>query len=339
MLGQAYANYLGRPPLQINPADTDRIAYWREREQLTEVGFARLVAVLAGTAHLDDLATRCDLDFDNLAPVLAALTECGLLVISPSGALRWDTALLPVWAPPVHDVYDTPSPAWNQFPCDSESREARVQLIVRDCAFRDAVRVGIIGDDDLFSPALAAEKRLHPVVLEGDTAVLAHLHRVARQQGITVETHHVDLRDPDVDLRAVEPVDTFITDPPYSYDGVLTFVYQGLRLLRRMKDNRFYLIVNTMMLGGELHRIEHALIMCGATLLDVRPAANRYPFPRGYSEEQRMQTFLDEIAAGARTIFSSSSSSLIWTAPDPDLQRLRALFDPSRIYRQYEADL
>lgn len=334
MLGKAYADYLGRIPLQIDPADAGRISYWREREQLTETGFARLVAVLAGTAHLDDLSTRCDLDFDNLAPVLAALNNCGLLAVSPHGALRWDTALLPALAPPIHNLYDTPSPAWNQFPCDPESREARVRLIARDSAFGDTVRIGIIGDDDLLSPALAAERRLHPVVLEGDAAVLAHLHRLASQQGITVETHHVDLRDPDVDLRAVAPVDTFITDPPYSYDGVLTFVYQGLRLLRRMKDNRFYLVVNTMMLGRELHRIEHALVVCGATLLEVRPAANRYPFPKGYNEEERMQTFLDEIAAGARTVFSSSSSSFIWTAPDPDLQRLRSLFDPSKIYRQ-----
>jgi hypothetical protein len=334
MLGKAYADYLERIPLQIDSGDSDRISHWRKCEQLTEAGFARLVAILAGTAHLDDLSTRCDLDFDNLAPVLAALSDCGLLVISPDGALTWDTVLLPVLAPPVYNLYDTPSPAWNQFPCDPGSREVRARLIARDHAFRDSVRVGIIGDDDLLSPALAAEKRLHPVVLEGDAAVLDHVHRLASQQGITVETHHVDLRDPDVDLRAVAPVGTFITDPPYSYDGVLTFVYQGLRLLQRMKDNRFYLVVNTMMLGRELHRIEHALLVCGATLLEVRPAANQYPFPKGYSEEQRMHAYLDAIAGGARTVFSSSSSFFIWTAPDPDLPRLRSLFDPSRIYRE-----
>lgn len=333
MVGKAYTDYLERIPLQIDSADGDRISHWRKCEQLTEAGFARLVANLAGTAHLDNLSTRCDLDFDNLAPVLAALTNRGLLMISPDGALTWNTALLPIAAPPVHNLYGTPSPAWNQFPCDPRSRDVRVRLIARDHAFRSFVRIGIIGDDDLLAPALAAEKGLHPIVLEGDAAVLDHVHRLASQQGITVETHQVDLRDPDVDLRTVAPVSTFITDPPYSYDGVLTFVYQGLRLLQRMEDNRFYLVVNTMMLGRELHRIEHALIVCGATLLEVLPAANQYPFPKGYSEERRMQACLDEIAGGARTVFSSSSSFFIWTAPDPDLQRLRSLFDPSKIYR------
>lgn len=334
MLKVAYADYLELLPLQLHPGDAERVQCWRRNEQLTERGFSRLVAALAGAPHLDDLSARCDLDFDNLAPVLSALTGHGLLAISPDGGLRWSLPPSPAPAASPTVVYEHPAANWNQFPCDLESRQARVRLITRDHPFGSFARIGLIGDDDLLSLALAATGHLQPVVLEGNPELRCHLRRLASAHAFAIETHPLDVRDLNADIQALSPVDAFITDPPYSYDGVLTFVYQGLRLLRRTDDNRFYLVVNTMMLGRDLHRIQYALVRSGAVLLDVRPAANRYPFPDGYSEAQRMRTFLDQVGGGARMAFSSSSSTFVWSAPEPDLARLRTLFDPSRIYRR-----
>ncbi|HST61570.1 MAG TPA: bis-aminopropyl spermidine synthase family protein [Longimicrobium sp.] len=330
----AYADYLELLPLQLHPGDAERGRCWRRTEQLTERGFSRLIAALAGAAHLDDLSARCDLDFDNLAPVLCVLIGRGLLAISSDGALRWNLPPSPARAAPPAGLYEHPAASWNQFPCDPESREARVRLIARDHPFGNFARIGIVGDDDLLSPALAATGHLQPVVLEGDPEVRHHLQRLSISQELAIETHPLDVRDLDADIQAVPLVDSFITDPPYSYDGVLTFVYQGLRLLRRTDDNRFYLVLNTMMLGRDLHRVQHALAVSGAALLDVKQAANRYPFPEGYGEAQRMRAFLDRRGGGARTAFSSSSSTFVWSAPDPDLDRLRTLFDPSQIYRR-----
>jgi predicted methyltransferase len=98
-------------------------------------------------------------------------------------------------------------------------------------------RVLVLGDDDLTSLALGLAARSLGLrvkaitVLEVDSRLCGFLSDAARSEGLPVEVVPGDLREPLPDrLRATQ--DAFLTDPPYTLEGLGLFVSRAVQALR-----------------------------------------------------------------------------------------------------------
>lgn len=112
---------------------------------------------------------------------------------------------------------------------ESVARRARWMA---DELYLPGATVVFVGDHDLTSVALgmvAPDVRI--VVVDVDDRLLTYVAGLLAGLGVSYGTHHLDLRDRlPTDLVGV--ADVFVTDPPYTPEGVALFVARGLAMLR-----------------------------------------------------------------------------------------------------------
>lgn len=99
----------------------------------------------------------------------------------------------------------------------------------------------LLGDNDLTSIGIGlAEKAKRITVLDIDKDVLRTIEAISQDQGLEIETLQHDLRDP-LPSEMEHQFDTVFTDPPYTMQGVGTFINRAVTLMRQRFDARIYL--------------------------------------------------------------------------------------------------
>lgn len=107
-----------------------------------------------------------------------------------------------------------------------------------------------VGDDDLVSVSIglllqqlfpdSGHTVAHVDVLDIDERFLRYIEKIAKERGLPIRCHRVDLREPLPD-NLHKQFDCFFTDPPYTLQGMGLFVSRGIQALKREKGLPIFL--------------------------------------------------------------------------------------------------
>ncbi|MBE7561136.1 bis-aminopropyl spermidine synthase family protein [bacterium] len=144
-------------------------------------------------------------------------------------------------------------------------------------------RLLVLGDDDFTSLAAAAlAGKVAPTqtsltsiqVLEIDERYLSLLREDAERRGLSLETQLYDAREPLPDALH-RRADVFITDPPYTLEGLSLFLSRGLHGLDR-SQTRDVLLSYPQRPPIQNWELQYAMLELGLSILRVFPGFNRY---------------------------------------------------------------
>jgi predicted methyltransferase len=194
------------------------------------------------------------------------------------------------------------------------------------------LRVALIGDDDLLSAELSAEEWAKVIVVEKDPRIVSMLKDISPSSQI-IESDVSDIHSNTVDNSA----DTFMTDPPYTLHGALSFIAAGLKFLPKNKEEKeFYVILNPTMIGRHLDTLNQILCSSGIFLKEVRPNFSQYELPDNFEEKERAAALLKAHSIDPSSLkYSSSSHLYIFSTKEPDICKLESSIDPELMYTHY----
>lgn len=223
-LQKAYDEYCKQVPLDLEKGTKVQLDVWKGVIRYALPEYARKVAALAHSLSLDEFVTHSGGDFDNLAPVIKTAVSHSLLTISLKGKVASKQLPFITEGFGVDNDNLDPYAEYNQFPCDSESSDFRARFILNRYPYRKNIHIGLIGDDDFISLRLMKDSATKVSVLEKDTRIIDKISKC--------KTTHDDIDIYELDIRDVVPsigLDTFVTDPPYTFDGSLAFIVCGFQ--------------------------------------------------------------------------------------------------------------
>ncbi|MGC9530109.1 MAG: bis-aminopropyl spermidine synthase family protein [Candidatus Bipolaricaulaceae bacterium] len=148
-----------------------------------------------------------------------------------------------------------------------------------------------LGDDDLVSIAMAlTELPRRVVMLDLDPRLVDFVDRVGHQEGLRVEAHRRDLRQPlPPDLRGA--FDTFFCDPTESLRGFLAFAGRGLSALRGPGSAGYMGLTRREASLDKWRAIQQELLQAGVAITDLRDDFHVYVnWP--YIQEMRAWDYL-----------------------------------------------
>ncbi|MSS70445.1 MAG: putative methyltransferase [Candidatus Latescibacteria bacterium] len=137
----------------------------------------------------------------------------------------------------------------------------------------------VLGDDDLTSLAVGLLRRqLHLkgrlAVAEIDPRLVACLRRVSDAEGFDIEVHPHDLRAP-LPGPLIGTFDAFLTDPPYTLEGLRLFVSRGGSALRPGVGRQAFICFGHRS-PDEQREVVRTISDAGLGIVEMRPAFNRY---------------------------------------------------------------
>jgi len=131
----------------------------------------------------------------------------------------------------------------DQSKCTPETSLRRAILCLKQHALIGK-KILCVGDDDLVSVSIGLLlKRLFPDgghtvtqvdVLDIDERFLRYIESIAKERGLPIGCHRLDLREP-LPENLYGQFDCFFTDPPYTLQGMGLFVSRGIQALKREK--------------------------------------------------------------------------------------------------------
>ncbi len=328
----AYDEYVNQKPLDLRKDTGEQLDVWREVIRYSLPEYVRKVSALAQSSTLDEFVICSGGDFDNLAPVIRTAIGGSLLSISPEGKI------IPEQEPYTTEIAYTnnkilvPHAEYNQFPCDNESADFRAQFILDRYPYREDIHIGLIGDDDFISLRLVKDPSVRVSIVEKDVRIV----KMIKEQEYfrhAVNVYDFDVRDvaPDVGL------DTFVTDPPYTFDGSLAFIACGLSMMGSAKGKEFYVVLNPTMMGRRWGRLVKILALHGIVLTNAQENVSNYKLPNNFDERNRADVFLELINVRRKALnYSSSSTMYTFLCTDEvDVDALRAVVKGENIYEHY----
>ena len=336
IITELHKEYCERLPLDICKKADCQFIGWAKNVRLSVFDFSRVIALVQKNDDLFNL-TKChiDLDWDNMKPIVELLIVRGYMTLLKRNKFRVQGLPVPNSLKPPRGtiVLHDPSESYHQFPCSPSSRELRVKRILNDFPHVRSMTVGLFGDDDLVSLEIATRTPFDTVVFEIDEAVIRVIESTSSQYGLDIRVIRRDFR-----LRTDEQplCDTFIVDPPYTYAGLVTFLYHGLRTC--FCQDRIYLILNQMILGRIGYaRFMKALMRVGIYPTEIHQAFNDYPLPSNYRETKNLYQWFNKFYELDISRMSSSCSSLFVLKSDGLIRdRVKKLFvDKIDIYDRY----
>jgi predicted methyltransferase len=137
----------------------------------------------------------------------------------------------------------------------------------------------ILGDDDLTSLAVGLLRRRlrlrgRLAVTEIDPRLVAYLRGVSDAEGFDMEVHAHDLRNP-LPAPLLAAFDAFLTDPPYTLEGLRLFVSRGVSALRPGVGRQAFVCFGHKS-PDEQREVVEAISDAGLGIVEMRPAFNRY---------------------------------------------------------------
>jgi len=331
---EAYAEYVKLAPLDLQSHAGQKINFWESKNRYSKIMFSQLVHCLQRARNLDEFVTMSRADFDNLAPVIqVAIKDC--VSISKTGKIRSKFEFKftqPFLVKDSSRTFTHPSSAYNQFPCDEESKDRRFDLLKKRYPYCEYLKFAVIGDDDFVSTKFANDYWAWPVIIEKDKRIVREIRRLADRFDV-IEKDILDLLKTD----PPQSVQTFMTDPPYTLHGALAFICCGLKLLEHSTDEKeFYVVLNQTMMGKNVDTLLKILGSSGVTLKETVSNFSQYKLPRNYKERTRANAFLKSMHVNPKALkYSSSSNLYIFSTSKPDVSKILAFIDSSKIYDHY----
>ncbi|WP_372011767.1 bis-aminopropyl spermidine synthase family protein [Paenibacillus chitinolyticus] len=137
----------------------------------------------------------------------------------------------------------------DQSKCTPETSLRRAILCLKQHALIGK-KILCVGDDDLVSVSIGLLlQRLFPDgghtvthvdVLDIDERFLRYIETIAKERGLPIGCHQLDLREP-LPENLHGQFDCFFTDPPYTLQGMGLFVSRGIQALKREKGLPIFL--------------------------------------------------------------------------------------------------
>ncbi|MEK8129597.1 bis-aminopropyl spermidine synthase family protein [Paenibacillus filicis] len=137
----------------------------------------------------------------------------------------------------------------DQSKCTPETSLRRAILCLKQHALIGK-KILCVGDDDLVSVSIGLllqrlfSDRGHTAtqvdVLDMDERFLNYIETIAKEWGLQIQGHRLDLREP-LPESLHGKYDCFFTDPPYTLQGMSLFVSRGLQALKREKGLPIFL--------------------------------------------------------------------------------------------------
>lgn len=293
--------------------------------------YCLLLDKILHTTSLDDFVRSSDADFDNLIPVIKSFIDSQLISIQKSWKIN---DLLHFKTFPNNNIQRDsriiPKSKFNQFPCDQQSRENRLNLIKERYPLTDHLNIALLWDDDLVSILLWNESRMHVDVVEVDTQIT----KIILDVGLpNIKIFNEDLRKKDkvVGISAK----TFLIDPPYTKNWILLFIYKWLQLLtfNNQDVQEFYVVMNQSMTKNFIDKVQLILSSSWIRIHEIRPWFSHYHLPKSYAEHKRAMQFLDDQTIPQKNLTYSSSSSLyMFRTSNPNLDLLWENINIDMIY-------
>lgn len=137
----------------------------------------------------------------------------------------------------------------DQSKCTPETSLRRAILCLKQHALIGK-KILCVGDDDLVSVSIGLLlQRLFPDgghtvtqvdVFDIDERFLSYIESIAKERGLPIRCHRLDLRDP-LPPSLHRQYDCFFTDPPYTLQGIGLFVSRGIQALKKEKGLPIFL--------------------------------------------------------------------------------------------------
>ena len=112
------------------------------------------------------------------------------------------------------------------------------------------------------------------MVVEGDARLTDYLRHVSDAEGFGAEVHAHDLRDP-LPEGLAGAFDAFLTDPPYTVEGLRLFVRRGVSALRKGVGRQAFVAFGHKS-PDEQRAVVQTVTAAGLGVVEMRPAFNRY---------------------------------------------------------------
>jgi glycosyltransferase involved in cell wall biosynthesis len=330
---EMYSKYVQLYPLDIKYGNKE-IIYWRKNNIFSIIDFSLLIKKLIEAKNIDEFIKISGADFDNLAAVIKIAMDNEVIFIDKKGNIS-NSNFFDIKSHVLKQgVEFIPKNNFNQFPCDIGSRVERAEFLINRYPFVEYLKFAIIGDDDFLSPLFKNHFNFCPIVLEKDKKIIKKIEEISKD----IKVYNIDLtNDKEFKSANIPIVKTFITDPPYTISGALTFIYRGLSLLPRDEDiKEFYIILNPAMIGKNLYKIIKILARSSVYLYEVIENFSQYKLPKNYNEYNRANNFLKSVNLSENIInYSSSSSLYIFRTTKPKLAKIKKSIDFNKIYQHY----
>ncbi len=332
-LEEAYRSYLQLLPLDLeNESDQNKIDIWKSIIRYDSLKYARSLMCLCGADTIDDYVKSSGGDFDNLALVIKTAIDYSFVDISKNGTIKSN------YSPAerqslIRDGVFAPTPDLNQFPCDSDSADERAFRIISNYPFSESISVGLVGDDDFISLRFAQYENVKAIVVEKDERIINEINMKNKLNNISVI--ELDARNNPPNLN----VDTFVTDPPYTFDGAMSFIVCGLKMLgMNSKDKQFFVVLNPTMMGMRLYNLTKLLASFGIICTEVYSNISKYKLPDQYKERMRANSFLSLYNIDSKSLTYSSNSSMYCFKITEciNIAKIEEYIKVDRIYEHYE---
>lgn len=155
-------------------------------------------------------------------------------------------------------------------------------LYMYEAGALEGKNVLFVGDDDsvslataLVGRALGREKFCERLtVIETDERIIDFINRFSRAESLPIECVRHDLRDA-LPAHLLQKFDTFVTDPPYTLEGLNLFVSRAISALKSGLGRQGFLSFGHKSPDESLE-IHRSLVKMGLVVNELIPAFNRY---------------------------------------------------------------
>jgi predicted methyltransferase len=296
--------------------------------------FSFLINKLINTKFLNDFIKKSSADFDNLAIIIKLSTDNNIVKINKDGRIKYLSFFEKNQKIFFNENKLIPNNKLNQFPCDVNSRKRRAKFIIDRYPFVEYLRFAIIGEDDFISPFFKDMNNFSPIVLEKDKRIIKKLKSINKN----LKIFDIDLaKENSFDECNIPDISTFITDPPYTFNGALLFIMRGLSLLSDNSElKEFYVVLNPTMMGKNIQKIIDILSASQVFLYGVIENFSQYKLPINFKERERANNFLRKMKIKEDSLLYSSSSNLyIFRTYKPSIKNIKEYINLKKLYQHY----
>ncbi len=134
----------------------------------------------------------------------------------------------------------------------------------------------VVGDDDLFSVALALTKKPERVVVvDIDERVINYINEVAREYNLPLKAYIQDVRKENGRFRGI--FDVFVTDPVETLPGIKLFLSRAISSLKGIGSSGYFGLTTLEASRKKWYEIQHMLHDMGFVITDIRRRFQVYP--------------------------------------------------------------
>lgn len=322
-------------PLDLECSSYKKRKYWIKNNLFCKIDLSKIILLLQNSKNLDDFVKKSTADFDNLAQIINLAIKHKIVKISKSGKIykSFEFHFTHLKEPSKKLRLDlSPKSNLNQFPCDENSRNKRALFLKSRYPFAEYLKFAIIGEDDFLSTEFVNNYWAWPIIIEKDKRILNIIKKVSCRFEI-IEDDVCNFPH----LKKLPKVQTFITDPPYTLNGSLSFIYAGLKMLNKDSDvKEFYVILNPTIMGKHFFVVQKVLLESNVYLAETINNFSQYKLPDNFQEKKRAAKFLKKINLSSNSLtYSSSSNMYIFRTILPNLIKLRKQINFKKIYQHY----